>query len=247
MTTCDFNVTCSKAANNTAGKRMPDSVDPLLIEAWLRARSVSRGLPQPVSDSGGLRLDSALPNEPRRYLFARPVEGLRELAMRITGPRIPIKLCDTPETLRSYLPAHWVISPQNFVMICHRAFGQRDERPQPPAGYLLELNTADAVTEASMLTTTGELAASGYAAHYDGAFVYDRIVTRENHRRKGLGRTIMTALASARPASATQQILVATPEGRELYRSLGWSDYAPYASAVILEAGAQRDASIRSG
>jgi hypothetical protein len=79
---------------------MPFSVEPALIEAWLRARSISRGLPQPVPDSGGLRVDSGLPNETRRYLFARPVEGLREIAERIHEPRIPLKLCDTPETLR---------------------------------------------------------------------------------------------------------------------------------------------------
>jgi GNAT superfamily N-acetyltransferase len=215
---------------------MPNSVDPLLIEAWLRARSVSRGLPQPVPDLGGLRLDSNLPSETRRYLFARPVAGLYELGADITEPRIPLKLCDTPETLHSCLPPRWEIAPQNFVMICHQAFGQQHATPQPPAGYLLDLRTADGVTEASVLTANGELAANGYAAHYGDTFVYDRIVTREKHRRKGFGRIVMTALASTRPAHARQQVLVATREGRELYLSLGWSDYAPYSSAVIPEA-----------
>ncbi len=209
-------------------------VDPALMEAWLRARSLSRGLPQPVPDSGGLRLDSGLPNETRRYLFALPVEGLRKIAEHTHEPRIPLKLCDTPETMRGYLPARWEIFPPNFVMTCRETLNPRDTR-RLPDGYRLQLKTEAAVTEARILSTAGELAANGYAAHRDDVFVYDRILTAEKHRRKGLGTFIMTALASARPPSARQQVLVATPAGRELYRTLGWSDYALYTSATIPE------------
>jgi hypothetical protein len=214
---------------------MPFAVDPALMEAWLRARSLSRGLPQPVPESGGLRVDSGLPSETRRYLFARPVDGLREIAERICELRIPLKLCDTPKVMRSYLPPGWEIFPPNFVMICHQTFCLPERTPQPPEGYRLELKTESAVTHACISSTAGELAAGGYAAHYDNVFIYDRILTGENHRRKGLGTIVMAALATARPPSARLQILVATPAGRELYRSLGWSDYAPYSSAVIPE------------
>jgi GNAT superfamily N-acetyltransferase len=211
---------------------MSFAVDPLLMEGWLRARSLSRGLPQPVPDSGGLRVDSGLPNETRRYFFARPVDGLRQLAECICEPRISLKLCDEPETLRSYLPPRWQIFPPNFVMICPQVFDE-GERRQMPDGYRLELKTGSAVTQAIVVSAANELAASGYAAHYDDVFIYDRILTAEDHRRKGLGTIVMTALASARPASADIQILVATPAGRELYRALGWDDYAPYTTAVI--------------
>lgn len=213
---------------------MPLRVDPNLLKAWLCARSLSRGLPQPVPDFGGLRVDSGLPNETRRYLFARPVNGLRELAGLVREPRIPLKLCDTPEVMRSYLPSCWEISPSNFVMTC-REDADRPDRPQPVSGFSLELKSESGVTEACVLSADGELAASGYAAQHDDVFIYDRILTKENYRRKGLGTIIMTALASARPASARLQVLVATPAGRELYRSLGWTDYAPYTSAVIPE------------
>jgi hypothetical protein len=43
----------------------------------------------------------------------------------------------------------------------------------------------------------------------------------------------MTALASGRRSSGVMQILAATPAGRELYRALGWTDYAPYTTAAI--------------
>ena len=214
---------------------MSFAVDPVLMESWLRARSLSRGLPQPVPDSGGLRVDSALPNETRRYLFAQPVDGLRELAARIQEPRIALKLCDTPQTMRSYLPSRWEIFPSNFIMICREAFNHDAGARPMSADYRLELLTESDVTRALIFSATGEIAASGYAARYCDVFVYDRILTAEDHRRKGLGSIVMAALASARPASAELQMLVATAAGRELYRTLGWTDYGFYTSAVIPE------------
>jgi GNAT superfamily N-acetyltransferase len=215
---------------------MPFAVDPALMEAWLRARSLSRGLPPPVPDSGGLRVDSALPHETQRYLFARPVEGLRALAERIREPRIPVKLCDAPEVMRTYLPSRWKIAPPNYVMTCREAFDQRNTPRRLVEGYRLEVTTNADVTCALIRSASGEVAANGHAARWHDVFIYDRISTAENLRRKGLGAAIMTALASQRPVSARLQILVATPEGRELYRSLGWTDYAPYTSAAIPEA-----------
>jgi GNAT superfamily N-acetyltransferase len=214
---------------------MSFAVDPSLLEAWLRARSLSRGLPQPVADFGGLRVDSALPNETRRYLFARPVDGLRRIAESVHEPRIALKLCDTPETLRSYLPSRWEVFPANFVMTCNEDFPRSDNSRHLPEGYRLEITTESGVTVARVLSATDETAASGYAASHSGVFIYDRILTTEGHRRKGLGTVIMTALASTRPASIALQILVATQAGRELYRTLGWTDYAPYTTALIPE------------
>ncbi|MGH6878591.1 MAG: GNAT family N-acetyltransferase [Rhizomicrobium sp.] len=210
---------------------MSFTVDPLLMESWLQARSVSRGLPQPVADRGGWRVDSALPHEKQRYLFVRPAAGLREIAESIREPLIFLKLCDTSGVMRSWLPRRWEIVSSNFVMICDG--GPRRAARQLPAGYRLETKTNSAVTHACVLSATGELAASGYAAEYAGVFIYDRILTTEAHRRKGLGAIVMTALASARQSSSAPQILAATPAGRALYLTLGWSDCAPYTTAAI--------------
>jgi len=215
---------------------MSSPVDVALIEAWLRARSVARGLPQPVADHGGLRLETGLPKETRRYVFARATEGLREIADDVCEPRIFLKLCDTAEKLRNCIPSRWQIAPPNYMMVCDGDSARRRGARRLAAGYRLELETECAVTRACILSSSGEIAASGYAAEYAGAFIYDRIVTGEAHRRKGLGAAIMTALAAARRSSAAMQILVATPAGRELYRTLGWIDYAPYTTAVISDA-----------
>ncbi len=206
-------------------------MDPALIEPWLRARSVARGLPQPVRDRGGLRLDTNLPAELRRYVFARPGPGLIELGRSITEPLIFLKLCGAPEQLASLLPAHWRLSPVGYVMTC--------DAPPPAArllaGYRMESHADGPTMEVRILDDRGALAASGFAAEWDGVFVYDRIVTEDGHRRRGLGRAVMAALGATRRSPQSRQLLVATEEGRALYMSMGWAVGMLFSSAGIAD------------
>ncbi|QNA85988.1 GNAT family N-acetyltransferase [Sphingomonas sp. So64.6b] len=207
------------------------AIDPALIEPWLRARSVARGLPQPVRDRGGLRLDTNLPVELRRYVFARPGPGLIELGRSITAPLVFLKLCGPPEQLAALLPAHWRLSPVGYVMTCGT----------PPAtvglspGYRMEIHANGPVTEVCILDDRDALAASGFAAEWDGLFIYDRIVTDAGHRRKGLGRAVMAALGAARRSPQSRQLLVATEEGRALYAMMGWDVGLLFSSAGIAD------------
>lgn len=204
--------------------------DPTLVEAWLGARSVGRGLPLPVRDRGGLRVDTSRPEERRRYVFVRPSEGLRDLAESISEPRIALKLAGTREELAALLPARWRISEPGFLMVRD---GADTDAPPLADAYRLRLSTTAATTEARILTPNGELAASGHAVEYAGVFVYDRIVTDAAHRRRGLGRVVMAALGSARRSAASRPVLVATPEGRALYARLGWTLHSPWTTALI--------------
>lgn len=204
--------------------------DPALVEAWVGARSIGRGLPLPVRDHGGLRVDTDRPEERRRYVFARPSESLRELAESVREPLVALKLAGTREELAALLPARWRISEPGFLMV-HT--GADADAPSLADEYRLHLSTADATTEARILTRHGELAASGYAVEYAGVFVYDRIVTDAAHRRRGLGRVVMAALGSARRSAASRPVLVATPEGRALYTRLGWTLHSPWTTALI--------------
>ncbi|WP_431261327.1 GNAT family N-acetyltransferase [Roseateles chitinivorans] len=83
-----------------------------------------------------------------------------------------------------------------------------------------------------IVAESGELAASGQAA-IDGAFAtFDQIVTVEAHRRRGLGRLVMSALSNAaRDAGARQGVLVATEAGAALYKTLGWALVSPVTAA----------------
>jgi hypothetical protein len=97
----------------------------------------------------------------------------------------------------------------------------------------MELHQAGPVTQVNVLAPDGDLAASGCAAETMDVFIYDRIETASNHRRKGLGIAVMNALGSARKSLASPQLLVATEDGRSLYTRLGWMVIAPFAAATI--------------
>ena len=204
--------------------------DPDLVRAWLTARSAARGLPAPVADSGGWRVDTGTPAERCRYVFAAPTDALRHLAATIDAPHIALKLCGTEADLRALVSARWDVTGDTWMMTCDAA--PADARPLPP-GYAAELTVAGPVASVRITTDTGDLAASGYAAELDGVFAYDRIVTDPAHGRRGLGSAVMATLATARRSSASRQVLVATAAGRALYETLGWTVCSPYATAVL--------------
>ncbi|WP_433295746.1 GNAT family N-acetyltransferase [Actinoplanes sp. CA-030573] len=53
--------------------------------------------------------------------------------------------------------------------------------------------------------------------------VADRILTAPGHRRRGLARVVMGALAEAAAAAGAEHgLLIASEEGRHLYAALGW-------------------------
>lgn len=207
-------------------------VDPQLVFAWQAAHSIARGSPPPVHDRGGYRVDTHSETEVKRWVFPQLSDGLRAVAREITTPRHYLKLCGSNEELRSALPGRWEVQEASYFMVA--AATASDAKPLPD-GYSLELHQAGSITRACIISPQGELAASGCAAETADAFIYDRIVTAEDHRRKGLGATVMAALGAARKSVANPQLLVATEDGRGLYASLGWAVFAPFATATIPE------------
>ena len=207
-------------------------VDPKLVFAWQAAHSIARGSPLPVRDRGGFRVDTHSEKEVKRWVFPEPCDGLRAIAHDITAPRHYLKLCGSDEELRSALPTRWEIQPANYFMMA--AVSTFDAKPLPD-GYRMELHRAGPVTRACIIAPDGDLAASGCAAETAEVFIYDRIETAQDHRRKGLGVAVMTALGAARKSLTSPQLLVATEDGRNLYASLGWTVIAPLSAATIPE------------
>ncbi len=207
-------------------------LDANLVFAWQSAHSIARGSPSPVHDRGGYRVDTHSEKETKRWVFPGLCDGLREVADQVTAPRHYLKLCGTDAELRSALPARWDVLPVNYFMMA--AAGESDARSLPP-GYRLELHHAGSVSRACIFAAEGGLAASGCAAEAAGVFIYDRIETAQDHRRKGLGIAVMAALGAARRSVAAPQLLVATEDGRNLYSKLGWTVLAPFAAATIAE------------
>ena len=204
-------------------------VDTPALRAWLAARSIARGLPGPIADMGGFRIDTNTDAEVRRWVFPKMGTGLMELARSIVEPRHFLKLCGDGNELRSALPLRWEIHPQSYFM---RANGPPPERPLAE-DYRIEVSRTGPVIEVRILSCSGDLAASGYAAETSEVFIYDRIVTDAEHRRKGLGHTVMATLRTAKQKAANPELLVATEDGKALYSTLGWETVSPYSTASI--------------
>jgi len=207
-----------------------EGLDPHLLHAWLAARSLARGLPMPVAEHGGFRVDTGSEAETVRWVFPCMGDGLNALARTIHQPRQFLKVSETSEALLAALPAHWTIHAPSHVMRAHGTMPRR----QLADGYSIAVEQSGAVMSVRITTDTGILAASGYGAETDGVFVYDRIVTETEHRRKGLGHVLMRTLHEARRNPHSLELLVATDDGRALYETLGWGKLASYASASIV-------------
>lgn len=202
-----------------------------VIRGWATARSVARGLPVPVADHGGWRVDTRSASEECRYFFAAPVPELAALAATIDRPRVLIKLCDTREVLAKLVSAGWVFEGDTWVMegfpIARGALAQ---------GYRIEHIRDGERIEIRIVADDGTVAASGYGGRACGVFAYDRIVTDDRHRRRGLGRAVMALLGGA-ASPGDRHVLVATAMGRALYESIGWCVRSDYTTAFIPEPG----------
>jgi GNAT superfamily N-acetyltransferase len=208
------------------------NIDPSLVRAWQFAHSIARGSPAPVHDRGGYRVDTGSEIETKRWIFPRLTDGVGAIGREIEAPRHYLKVCASDEALRGALPSRWEVQPPGFFMTTSVTFGDASPLPE---GYRLELHRAGPVSRVSIVAPDGGMAASGCAAESADVFIYDRIETAQDHRRKGLGVAVMTALGTARTSIASQQLLVATEDGRKLYERLGWTVLAPLATALIPE------------
>lgn len=205
-------------------------VDPALLWDWLCARSVARALPLPVRDLGGMRVDTNSAAEIRRHVFAGPVPAIEALAASIRTPRHFIKMCGPGAQLLAMAPPGWQLQPPGYLMT--QAAANRPAASVPPS-YRLEVSKQGPTIAAAIFAQDGSLAASGYAAAHGRAFVFDRIQTHPGHRRRGLGRALMTALGNMQTSADTTTVLVATEEGRALYETLGWTTVSAYSTIVI--------------
>ncbi|MGK5025862.1 GNAT family N-acetyltransferase [Janthinobacterium sp. RB2R34] len=211
------------------GKKNVRAIDPELLCSWLSARSIVRGLPLPVPDHGGWRVETGSPDELRRHVFAGPDPAISTLASTIISPHILIKMCGPGEQLLQLLPPGWQLLQGRFFMTHQGGLAVQSL----PAGYRLDVVTANGITEARILAQDGGIAASGHAVEYGGVFVFDRIVTEPAHQRRGLGRAIMAALGARQGSGSARRVLVATEDGLKLYASLGWEVQSPYSTAAI--------------
>lgn len=103
-----------------------------------------------------------------------------------------------------------------------------------PDGYSIDIQRLSPEKCTVRIIYENKEAAIGRLIIIDGIAFYDRIVTEEKHRRKGLAKKIMAVLEDIALSEGIQHnFLVATEQGRLLYESLGWTLYSVYTSVVI--------------
>jgi len=105
--------------------------------------------------------------------------------------------------------------------------GQDVEDPRPPDEVFSITHVREPSCRRVIVTANGEEAARGSVAVEQGFAVYDRIVTSEKYRRRGLGSYVMRALTSAVLEDDVEHgLLMASADGQELYQYLGWQHLA---------------------
>ncbi|MDV9173429.1 GNAT family N-acetyltransferase [Streptomyces sp. W16] len=202
-----------------------------LIRRWLDGWTVARSLPEaePVEPAGdGLRSKCDQPGREVEVVALRAdedPESLARLAAAVAAERQTTWL--TVPTLRPGT-AEAIVRAAGLELL-HRSewFMTTDltEHPQhaPAAPYECQLRTEGPVTVVSLHAPSGEVAARGSIAVVGGDAIADRIETDAAHRRRGLGRAMMSALAEAAVSrGARTGLLIASEDGQHLYSALGW-------------------------
>jgi GNAT superfamily N-acetyltransferase len=160
---------------------------------------------------------------------------LRALGQEITQPWVFLKACATGDELRALLPPQWQLQREGFLMACGaRPFAGRADLPP---GYAMQVDESGPtrLAQVRVFAPDGALAARGRLALGEAFATYHDIVTEPSHQRRGLARAVMHALQRhGRAHGRAEGVLVASPQGRLLYESLGWRHHAPWSTAVIL-------------
>jgi GNAT superfamily N-acetyltransferase len=204
--------------------------DDKILAAWVAGWALSRGVGPPTPAYGGLRVDVGLPDQKARYVFAGVCPGIEEASRAIREPHVFLKVCAPPSSVQPLLHPGWVIQPVSYFMTTDSL-----HRPEPPlaAGYRVDCRREGPGHVATVITESGQAAASGRAFLVGDVAVFDQIVTDPAHQRRGLGRAVMGALENAAGAAgASTGALVATPDGQALYRTIGWALRSLYTTAV---------------
>jgi GNAT superfamily N-acetyltransferase len=95
-----------------------------------------------------------------------------------------------------------------------------------PAQYGVEVVQRGKVVQVRV-QENDELAARGQMVVVGNEVVVDMVWTEPRHRRRGLGRAVMSRIAEeAQKKGAKGGLLAASVEGRQLYESLGWETFA---------------------
>ncbi len=206
-------------------------IEPELIRRWLNGWTVARSLPaaEPAGPDGdGLRSECHQPGREVEVFALRADEEPGSLA------RLAAAVASAPQVTWLTVPTLRPGAVEAAVEAAGLEPHRRSEwlmttdltghpRHAPATPYEIEVRTEGPVTDVVLHGPSGEVAARGTVAVVGGDAIADRVETDAAHRRRGLGRAVMSALAEAAAAQGARTgLLIASEEGQRLYSSLGW-------------------------
>lgn len=204
-----------------------------IVEKWLRGWSLSRNLPLPERYRSGFKVEVGEDKQKIRYVFPELNDDFIQLAESVTEPWIYLKVCVSPEQLKSLVPERWEFQPEGYMMHCRHPMIIPDIALTGNYSVDIQCITPEYFTVRILCNAT-EQAAIGRLIIIDDVAVYDRVVTEEEHRKKGLASVVLAKLEEiALSKGVSNNFLVATQQGKLLYESLGWKLYSSYTSIVI--------------
>lgn len=206
-----------------------------LVRAWVDGWVVSRGAAPPLVEPWGCTVDVGNPEHVTRHVLGAMDDAVEEAVVRkvagsVTGAGVWLKVFAEPSRVGPWVGEGWWIDPEPGYLMS--APLTDEPAPTAPDGYRLRTWSRGGVIRVLLAAPDGSWAARGQIAPTGATAVADQIETAPAHRRRGLGRFVMRALAhSAVAQGAETGVLGATPEGRALYESLGWRVEAGLTSA----------------
>lgn len=201
-----------------------------LIVCWQRGWGVARALPAAEDVGPGLRVRCLQSGRDVEYFaFAPDLVSVRDLAGRVLAePEVTwltVPTTDPAATATLLEDAGLVLLRRAELLMTTDLRTHPLHAPAP--GYRVETSRDAAVLTTTVLHESGETGAHGTIGLTGPDAVADKILTLPPHRRRGLGSTVMGALAEgALAAGAERGILIASEEGRHLYAKLGWCGVA---------------------
>ena len=211
---------------------MKDKVSAEIVENWLNGWCLSREVSFPVQYKSGFHVIVGDEKQKERFVFPELNDDFFQLADSIDEPWIYLKVSVSPGEFIEKIPERWKLQPQGYMMTCFHPMNFPEI--SLAEGYHLEFSEYNTTFVVRIIAENGEQASIGRVSLVDDIAVYDRIITEKNHQRKGLASFLLKELEKiALSKGISNNLLVATEDGKLLYETLGWKLYCMHTSVVI--------------
>ncbi|SIR63808.1 MULTISPECIES: GNAT family N-acetyltransferase [Chryseobacterium] len=215
---------------------MKDKVSSKIVESWLKGWCLSREVSFPLPYKSGFYVNVGDEKQKERFVFPELNDDFFQHAHSIDDPWIYLKVSASPDEFIHRIPERWKLQPQGYMMTCFHPMNFAEMNLAE--GYHLEFSEYNTTFVVRIVAENGEQASIGRVSLIDDVAVYDRIITETNHQRKGLARFLLKELEKiALYKGFSNNLLVATEEGKLLYETLGWKLYCLHTSVVIPSEG----------